>query len=361
MTPDTTEMTELLRTFVAFQSTPKKSDQKRNCLTWVQATFFDGWKHDVEFGEHEKSPYLYMEHPEAEWLWFAHVDVVPADRKMFSVRIEGDKAFGRGVKDMKGSALPFLMAFRDLLKQGDDPKVSLLLTSDEEVAGKTIPHLLGEGMTHPPVAWTPDSRNDYGIITEQKGIAWFDIEIHGKGGHAAVPWEADNPMLKAAEVIRMIEASFPVSSEDTWHATVVPTQLDTSHARNVIPESVTLKVDCRFPSHAAANPDAMRRRLEDVLPDWCDVNPGHAAADPLHTPTDLPLLKEVRKHAEEVIGREVPNGKECAASDARYFAAEGIPAFIFGPMGGELHADGEWISIPSMVQHYEISRRILTR
>ncbi|MBK5114884.1 MAG: M20/M25/M40 family metallo-hydrolase, partial [Candidatus Heimdallarchaeota archaeon] len=35
------------------------------------------------------------------------------------------------------------------------------------------------------------------------------------------------------------------------------------------------------------------------------------------------------------------------ASDARYFSREGIPTFDFGPDGGGVHANNEWLNLDS--------------
>lgn len=73
----------------------------------------------------------------------------------------------------------------------------------------------------------------------------FVIRIRGKGGHAARPHVANDPMVIAAHVILALQTivSRRVSALDT--AVVSVTEILTDGTRNVLPETVTLKGDTR--------------------------------------------------------------------------------------------------------------------
>jgi succinyl-diaminopimelate desuccinylase len=53
------------------------------------------------------------------------------------------------------------------------------------------------------------------------------------------------------------------------------------------------------------------------------------------------------------------------ASDARYFSREGIPTFDFGPDGGNVHANNEWVNLDSFYKitkfYLEVVKRILKK
>ncbi|NHJ39771.1 MAG: M20/M25/M40 family metallo-hydrolase [Asgard group archaeon] len=53
------------------------------------------------------------------------------------------------------------------------------------------------------------------------------------------------------------------------------------------------------------------------------------------------------------------------ASDARYFSREGIPTFDFGPDGGNVHANNEWLNLESFYKvtnfYLEVVKRILKK
>ncbi|MGE0242121.1 MAG: M20 aminoacylase family protein [Parvibaculaceae bacterium] len=78
----------------------------------------------------------------------------------------------------------------------------------------------------------------------------FVIRIRGKGGHAARPHVANDPMVIAAHMILALQTivSRRVSALDT--AVVSVTEVLTDGTRNVLPETVTLKGDTR--SYSAA-------------------------------------------------------------------------------------------------------------
>ena len=73
----------------------------------------------------------------------------------------------------------------------------------------------------------------------------FVIRIRGKGGHAARPHVANDPMVIAAHMILALQTivSRRVSAFDT--AVVSVTEIVTDGTRNVLPETVTLKGDTR--------------------------------------------------------------------------------------------------------------------
>jgi amidohydrolase len=73
----------------------------------------------------------------------------------------------------------------------------------------------------------------------------FEIRIRGKGGHAARPHVANDPMVIAAHVVLALQTivSRRVSALDT--AVVSITEILTDGIRNVLPETVTLKGDTR--------------------------------------------------------------------------------------------------------------------
>ncbi len=72
------------------------------------------------------------------------------------------------------------------------------------------------------------------------GADLFQVKITGKGGHAAMPNLAVDPLLTAAHVITALQSivSRNVAPQDV--AVVSVTRLDTGDAFNVIPDSVTL-------------------------------------------------------------------------------------------------------------------------
>ena len=94
----------------------------------------------------------------------------------------------------------------------------------------------------------------------------FVIRIRGKGGHAARPHVANDPMVIAAHMILALQTivSRRVSALDT--AVVSVTEILTDGTRNVLPETVTLKGDTRsYSAEVQGTIEAEMRRLADGI------------------------------------------------------------------------------------------------
>ncbi len=351
------EVQQLLATIISFPTVTPEA--KRQCLAWIEQEFLSHSGLPVTRGDIEGAPYFSVQHPSPALLWFAHIDVVPGRPDQFQLRIDGDIAYGRGVKDMKGAALAFLIAYRDACRAGDVPPVSILLTSDEETGGHSPPALLDQGLfSGVPVAFTPDTGANPHIVTELKGAVWATLVAEGTAGHGALSWECDNPVWKLTEALTMLRAAFPPGGPDDWRMTVTPTQLAGSDALNRIPAQTECTLDIRFPPELCKTPDAALDIVRDHLPARCRLD-AIVTADPMRIDPAHPMVRLVHRLAEETTEETVGIGREHGSSDARSFAARGIPAFLFGPKGGDLHGEVEWTSLSSLRQHVRFNQRLL--
>jgi succinyl-diaminopimelate desuccinylase len=260
---------------------------------------------------------------------------------------------------MKGNILPFLMAWKDATKEGTSLPISILITTDEEVAGLTIPHLLDTGIVSAPVAFTPDS-NEIGIVVEHKGVVWSDLIAHGKGGHGAYPWDTKNPTWLLSKALLKIQKAFPPGKHDDWQMTVSPTTLKGSKARNQIDDEVTCGLDIRFPPETYSSSEEALAKVSAVLPEGCELREV-LSASPLSTPKDHPMVTLYKEVAEEVLDTKIGFKREHGGTDARYFSERGIPAFLYGARGAGLHSKDEWVSIEALQKHYAIYRELFTR
>lgn len=358
-TCDREELLSLLQSYIGFKSTENEPIQKTECLDWIVTAFLSEQIKDVQRGDFESSPWFYLQHPESKLLVFAHADVVPAPDDLFTVQVDGDRATGRGVSDMKGNMLVFLMAYRDSCKEGNVPPVSILITTDEEVAGDTIPHLLNSGIITETVAFTPDT-NDKGIVCKHKGVCWSELIVKGKGGHGAYPWDTENPVWLLGEALEKIRSNFPPGIHSDWQVTASPTTLKGSGARNQVAEEVRCGIDIRFPPEECSSPEEALEKVSSVLPDGCELRAVQTAS-PLDTPEDNQMVQLYKQVAEEVLDEDIPFSREHGGTDARYFSEKGIPAFLYGPAGGGIHSDDEWVSISALQKHYVIYRELFAR
>jgi acetylornithine deacetylase/succinyl-diaminopimelate desuccinylase-like protein len=240
-----------------------------------------------------------------------HLDVVPANAADWQVDPFGAEEragciWGRGAVDMKDMDAMILAAVRGFARTGTKPArdLTVVFFADEEAGGVYGSHWLvdhhpqwfegvseaisevgGYSVTLP----TPEGeRRAYLLQTAEKGIAWLRLTAHGRAGHGSVPNDA-NAIVRLAEAIARIAAhewprqyiasvralldglsgltgqAFtddelePLLStlggaqgfvRGTLRDTANVTMLESGYKHNVIPQTASAAVDCRFlPGH----------------------------------------------------------------------------------------------------------------
>lgn len=91
----------------------------------------------------------------------------------------------------------------------------------------------------------------------------FEIEIIGKGGHAAKPHEATDPIVIAAQFINAVQSIVSRSVDPTEKAVVTVGKVTGGTAHNIIPEKVNLLGTVRTFSEDTA--ELIKNRLESIL------------------------------------------------------------------------------------------------
>src|SRR5665647_1669828 len=165
-------------------------------------------------------------------------------------RIEGDSAFGPGIYDMKGGAYLAYHAFRQLC--ADNPRCSLgvtqLYVSDEEIGSPTSRALIeAEGRKAKYVLVTEPARDGGKIVTGRKGVARFEIFVHGVPANAGSRREDGRSAIRElANIIQALEAMNDLKRSVTVNVGVVRG----GTKPNVIAEEAYAEVDMRVPSVA---------------------------------------------------------------------------------------------------------------
>lgn len=241
-----------------------------------------------------------------------HLDVVPANAEdwqvnPFGAEIKDDMIWGRGAVDMKDMDAMILACLRDLARTGKKPPRDVVFAffADEEAGGvkgsgwlvdnrpelfegvtEAISEVGGYSVTVPDAQG--QQRRAYLLQTAEKGILWLRLTAHGRAGHGSVP-NHENAVVRLAEAIARIDAHvWPrqyVASvrqlldglsdltgvsyadndatallehlggakgfvEGTLQDTASFTMLDSGYKHNVIPQTASASLDCRFlPGH----------------------------------------------------------------------------------------------------------------
>jgi len=212
-----------------------------------------------------------------------HLDVVPANAADWQVDPFGAEErngciWGRGAVDMKDMDAMILANIRHLARAGAKPArtTTFAFFADEEAGGKQGAHWVVDnhpdwfdGVTEAvsevggysvtvPSAKTGRPTRAYLLQTAEKGIAWLRLHAHGRAGHGSVPNDENAVVRLAAAIIRISDLS-PLMAhlggaagfvKGTLQDTANVTMLDAGYKHNVIPQSASASLDCRFlPGH----------------------------------------------------------------------------------------------------------------
>jgi succinyl-diaminopimelate desuccinylase len=131
--------------------------------------------------------------PTSPLLITPHLDTVPAGRGWrvgpFSGALRQGKIYGRGATDCKGNLAAGLEALSSLCEEGVrlENDLIFLATADEETGShKGLLPFLEERIIRPAFALVLDSEG-YDIITTQKGLIHFKVQVKGRKAHGAYP------------------------------------------------------------------------------------------------------------------------------------------------------------------------------
>ncbi|WP_342734042.1 M20 family metallopeptidase [Bradyrhizobium sp. B117] len=183
-------------------------------------------------------------------LVLSHLDTVHpvGSIERLPFKIEGDRAFGPGIYDMKGGAYLAYHAFRQICADDARPPLGIthLYVSDEEIGSPTSRALIeAEGRKAKYVLVTEPARDGGKVITGRKGVARFDVFIKGAPAHAGTrPEDGRSAIRELAHVIQTLEAMNDLTRGITVNVGVVRG----GTRPNVVAELAYAQVDVRVPT-----------------------------------------------------------------------------------------------------------------
>lgn len=355
-------MIELLKKLVSFRSTADNPEEIQKGFQYI-ASLFDEQRFGSKLLEKNGKYSLLVSFKgkdplKPKILLNGHFDVVPAeDDSQYQLRIEGNKGFGRGTVDMKGMVTVLIVVMLELGKKGNHPDVALLLNGDEEVGGENGAGYCAKELGMKPqfllCADGPDEQR-FKITTKEKGVLWLELIAKGKTAHGAYPWLGENAVDKLIDAIQKVTGFVGAMKPEAWKSTLNVGVIETDNKTpNKVPSGARAVVDIRFTEELAKIPEELAAKIQNLVPkvQVRILEKGSL----LRIEETNPFLQQFKEVAERVMGKEVPFAFEHGATDARYFVEIGVPCAVFGAVGGNMHAAGEWVDLESL----EISKQIL--
>ncbi len=294
-----------------------------------------------------------------------HTDVVPPgpvdqwQSDPFIPEIRGNKLFGRGAADMKGSIAAMCVAIERFIKQYPDHpgSIALLITSDEEgpAVNGTIKVIETLQARDEKITWClvgePSSTKQVGDVVKngRRGSLGARLLVHGKQGHIAYPQLASNPIHNAAFAL----AELTNTQWDQGNDFFPPTTLQVSNihagvgATNVIPAELEVLFNFRYST--AVTQAELKNRTEEILKrhnldyslDWTH------SGQPFLTKSGR-LVTAVREAILATSGIETRLSTAGGTSDGRFIAPAGAEVVELGPINTTIHQVNEHVDVTEL-------------
>jgi acetylornithine deacetylase/succinyl-diaminopimelate desuccinylase-like protein len=285
----------------------------------------------------------------------AHGDVVPPGlgwthdpygATVLEDATHGPVMYGRGVAVSKSDFATYtyaLLALQALAAQGHqlNGSLELHLTYDEETGGDLGPRwLLEQGLSRPDYAI--GAGFSYAVTTAHNGCLHLEVTLRGRQGHAAMPDSGVDALAAATRVLTDLYASREALKERRSHISGIthPTLnvglINGGINTNVVPDRVVFRIDRRIiPEESPATAETELRALLESSAARCpgismDIRRILLALPLVPLPGAGKLTRALQQSGAQFFGTSIAEHGVPLYTDARHYAAAGIPTVLYG-------------------------------
>jgi len=283
----------------------------------------------------------------------AHGDVVPPGlgwtHDPYGAQVEegprGPTMYGRGVAVSKSDFATYagaLLALDAVAAAGETlaGTVELHFTHDEETGGTLGPQwILDHGLSKPDFAICAGF--SYGVVTAHNGCLHLEVTVTGRQAHAAMPETGIDALETATAILAALyEKRRQLSNTRSGVAGIVSPTLNVGLVSggintNVVPDRVAFRLDRRIIPEE--NPSEAEDELRALIVEAARAFAAHVDIRRILLATPLAplaggekLSAALRRQAARVFETEIPEQGVPIYTDARHYAARGIPTVLYG-------------------------------
>ena len=283
-----------------------------------------------------------------------HLDVIPGKEYQYLPKIVSDKLYGVGSMDMKANAACLIYIFKELGKKLNYP-IALQLVTDEEIGGiNGTKFQLDKGVRTDFVISAEPTNFD--IVYKSKGVLQLRISAIGKTSHSAYPWRGQNAVWKMNDFLNKIKKMYPIPVKEKWVTTVNLSTIKTSNNTfNKIPDDCIIELDIRYISDDSKT---ILKNIKKILPkDFKLVVIENESA--IFNDIENIYIKKLSTIAGGILKNKIVLRGSQGTSDVVHYFNKSCPGIEFGPIGGDIGGDKEWVSISGLDKFTNIIREFL--
>jgi succinyl-diaminopimelate desuccinylase len=267
----------------------------------------------------------------------AHVDVVPAEARQFTPYEQDGWLHGRGSGDCLGHAV---ICAQTVLRSLGKRSVGAIFSADEEIGGATTLGMVERGYGASRLVLVVDGAS-HAIAVAQKGILSVTLTATGKAAHSSAPWLGDNAIDRLIDGYQRIRNLFPeVNQGDEWHNTLAAACINGGTAHNRIPDQAEMTINIRYIDPAGRDAIVGKLREQSGLEVKVLME-----CPPVVFSEEAPEFRVLGECMRRELDHEIAFVRMNGATDARHFAALGVPVAIIGSPARDIHGDDEAVEI----------------
>lgn len=276
-------------------------------------------------------------------------------------RIDGDRAYGPGVYDMKAGVVATLFAIKAARSAGARPNLTLVWNCDEETGSKQSRQTIwkeAEGAARCLVMETGGLGG--GVTTARKGVGVFTLEFTGVPSHAGA-----DPLKGRSAVQALCSKAVELAKLNDYDRglTVNVGVISGGTSPAIIPEHASMQVDCRTPDKAGE--EHLLKSIREIaqyqhVPGVsCRLEGGFHRPPMERCEESLRLFSRLQRIADDM-GIELKEEISGGASDANLTSSAGVPTLCgLGPEGDGAHTREEYLALPTLFSRADLLARLL--
>jgi acetylornithine deacetylase len=300
----------------------------------------------------------------------AHTDTVGVTgmSEPFSGRIEGNRLYGRGSYDMKGSIAAILAVAKALKEHEIQLKGDLIFTfvADEEYESIGAQALVKNLTADAAIVTEPTGLN---LCLAHRGFGVFKLTTEGKTAHGGRHEQGIDANLMMGGVLSILstlaqrlpkETSHPLCGQASLHVPLI------SGGRSLFVYSNSCTIHIERRTIPGETKEQVTEEFQSVIDRLSRENPDFRATleseiwrSPYEVDAESSIVVATQKAANSILGKAPDLIGHTWWEDSAIFGDAGIETVILGPSGGGIHEDVEWVELDSVYRLAEILYRTI--